>query len=71
MVKNKLYSAMSRIPNTDRLSYDTKYPINLNRDHRLTELLVLHAYNCIKHLDESQTLADIFSCHWLTLGLIF
>ena len=37
--KNELYHTMSRIGNADSLSYDTKYPIILNRDHRLAELL--------------------------------
>ena len=50
--KNELYRAMSRIGNADSLSHDTKYPIILNRDHRLTEVLVWDAHNRIKHLGE-------------------
>ena len=50
--KNDLYHAMSRIGNADSLSYDTKCPIILSRDHRLTELLVWGAHNRIKHLGE-------------------
>ena len=57
--KNELYRAMSRTGNADSLPYDTKYPIILNRDHRLTEFLEWDPQNCIKHLGEQQTLAEI------------
>ena len=63
--KNELYRTMSRIGNADSLSYDTKYPIILNRDHRLTELLVWGAHNRIRHLGDRQTLAEICCCYWV------
>ena len=50
---------MSKIDNADSLSYDTKYPIILNRDHRLTKFSVWDTHNSIKHLAEQQTLAEI------------
>ena len=58
---------MSRISNADSLSSDTKYPIIWNRDHILTiELLVWAAHNRVKHLDERQTLGEIWCCYWLS-----
>ena len=63
--KNEFYRAMSRIGNADSLSYDTKYPIILNRDHRLTEFSVWDTHNSIKHLVEWQTLAENCSCYWI------
>ena len=69
--KNELYRAMSRIGNADSLLYDTKYAILLNRDHRLTELLVWDAHNCIKHLGERQTLVEIRCCYWVPRGKSF
>ena len=62
---------MSSIGNADSLSYDAKYPIILNRDHRLTELLVWDAHNRIKHLGERQTLAEIRCCYWVPRGKSF
>ena len=56
---------MWRIGNPDSLSYDKKYPVILNRDHRLTELLVWDSHNHIKHLGERQTLAVIRFCYWV------
>ena len=56
---------MSRIGNTNSLSYDTKYSIILNKGHILTELLVWDAHNRIKHLGEWQTLAEICCCYWV------
>ena len=64
--KNELHRAISRIGNTDSLSYDTKYPIILNRDHRLTELLVWDAHNRVNHLDERQALVEICCCYWIS-----
>ena len=69
--KNELYCAMSRIGNADSLPYDTKYPIILNRDHRLTELLVWDANNRIKHFGERQILAEIRCCYCVPRGKSF
>ena len=69
--KNEQYCAMSRIGNADSLLYDTKHAILLNRDHRLTELLVWDAHNCIKHLVERQTSAEICCCYWVPRGKSF
>ena len=53
-------------------SYATaKYPIILNRDHRLTEFLVWEAHYRIKHLGERQTLLEIRCCYWVPRGKSF
>ena len=69
--KNELYRTMLRTGNADSLAHDTKYPIILNRDHRLKELLVWDAHNRIKHLGERQTLAEIRCCYWVPMGKRF
>ena len=43
----------------------------MNRDHRLTELLVWDAHNRIKHLGERQTLAENRCCYWVPRDKIF
>ena len=63
--KNELYRAMSRISNVDSLTYDTKFPIILNRNHRLTVLLVWGTHSHIKDLGERQKLAEICCCYWV------
>ena len=63
--KNELYRAMSRISNVDSLTYDTKFPIILNRNHRLTELLVWDTHSHIKELGKRQNLAEICCCYWV------
>ena len=61
MESNDTYRSSSRISNAKSLSYYVENQIILDRNHRLTELIVWDTHNQIKHLGERQTLAEIRS----------
>jgi hypothetical protein len=57
----------SRLKNAN-IPYDTKAPIMLDREHRLTELIILHAHLKSLHRGVKQTLTELRSQYWVTRG---
>ena len=46
--------------------YDTKEPIMLDRNHKLTEMIIWHCHDIVKHDGLRETLAEIQSRFWIT-----
>eukprot|EP00794_Sanderia_malayensis_P018426 gene18426-biopygen12365 len=56
-----------RLENSD-LEIDSRYPIILPKEHRLTELIVLDCHERVHHSKVRATLAEIRSRFWITRG---
>ena len=52
--------------NHANVSYDTKEPIVLDRDHKLTELIIWQYRDIVKHEGTRETLAELQSRFWVT-----
>ena len=59
-----------RIDNSN-LPYETRLPIMLSRNHKLSELLVSNYHRNVKHNGVRQTLAEFRSQFWVTQGKSF
>ena len=65
--ENGLIRCKGRLENAD-LEFDTRNPIVLPRDHRLTELIIQDCHNRVKHLKVRSTLAEVRTKYWIPRG---
>ena len=68
--ENGLVRCKGRIGNAN-LPYDAKHPVLLNREHKLSELIVKDIHNTVKHRGEKNTLTEVRSKYWITQGKSF
>ena len=60
-----LIRSCSRLKNA-KIPFDSKAPIMLDRNHKLTELLILYSHNKILHRGVKQTLTEFRQQYWIT-----
>ena len=65
-----LLRSFSRLKNA-KIPFDSKAPIFLNRDHRLTELIVWYCHVKVMHQGPKDTLTELRSKFWVTRGLSY
>ena len=67
--QDRIIRANSRIKNADFLNYNTKYPIILPKNHKITELIVKDCHEDGNHeRGTNGTLADLSIKYWLIAG---
>ena len=54
-----------RIKNAS-VPYDVKEPTMLDRDHKLTELIIWHCHEIVKHEGLRENLAEFQATYWVT-----
>ena len=62
-----LIRSYSRLKNA-RIQFDSKAPIMLDRNHKLTELLILYSRHEVLHRGVKQTLTEFRQQSWITRG---
>ena len=65
--ENGLIRCKCRLENAD-LEFDTRNPIVMPRDHKLTELIIQDCHNRVKHLKVRSTLAEVRTKYWIPRG---
>ena len=64
---NTLIRSYSRLKNA-KIPFDSKAPIMLDRNHKLTELLILYSHLKVLHRGVKQTLTEFRQQYWITRG---
>ena len=54
-----------------KLPYDTKYPIMLSRNHKLSELIIRECHKKVMHRGIKQTLTELRGKYWIIRGRSF
>ena len=62
-----LIRSYSRLKNA-KIPFDSKAPIMLDRNHTLTELLILYSHHKVLHRGVKQTLTEFRQQYWITRG---
>ena len=62
-----LIRSCSRLKNA-KIPFDSKAPIMLDRNHKLTELLILYSRHEVLHRGVKQTLTEFRQQYWITHG---
>ena len=62
-----LIRSYSRLKNA-KIPFDSKAPIMLDRNHKLTELLILYSRHEVLHRGVKQTLTEFRQQYWITRG---
>ena len=62
-----LIRSCSRLKNA-KIPFDSKAPIMLDRNHKLTELLILYSHHKVLHRGVKQTLTEFRQQYWITRG---
>ena len=70
ILQDQLFVCKGRLENSD-LPLESRYPIILPKDHRLTELIVLDCHMKVHHLKVNATLTELRSRFWVTKGRQF
>ena len=65
--ENGLYRSMGRLGNAS-LSFNTKFPMLLNNNHYLTELIVKDSHSRVLHNGFKHTLAEVRKNYWIIRG---
>ena len=68
--KDKVLVCQGRLENSD-LEFESRYPIILPKEHRLTYLIVLDCHKKVHHSKVRSTLAEVRSRFWVTKGRQF
>ena len=63
-----IYRSEGRLKNANTLPYETRSPILLARNHKLTELIVLDCHFELKHAGQRQTLTELRTKYWIIKG---
>ncbi|XP_065060233.1 uncharacterized protein LOC135687567 [Rhopilema esculentum] len=50
------------------ISYNSKHPVLLPRQHHFTKLVIWHSHLTVKHNGVNETLAEVRSNYWITKG---
>ena len=62
-----LIRSCSRLKNA-KITFNSKAPIMLDRNHKLTELLILYLHHKVLHRGVKQTLTEFRQQYWITRG---